>query len=243
MTGYGPHSYGEAFADVYDDWYGDLPGTEAAVAGLARLAGPGPVLELGVGTGRLAIPLAARGLAVTGIDASPAMLARLRVKAAGDRVRPIEADMGDFALAGRFALVFVALNTIFNLVTAAAQQQCIACAAAHLTPGGRFVVEAAVVAADMPAGEVHSPAAVRSVTPVETVTVAGPEPGTVHGRHVERSGADDRVRPWQLRVAGPAELDAMARRAGLRLASRWGGWAEEPFDATSPMHISVYEGR
>jgi SAM-dependent methyltransferase len=146
VEGYDASTYGERFADVYDEWYAGTADVEGTVAVLAELAGGGPVLELGVGTGRLAIPLVARGLSVHGVDASPAMVALLRGKPGGEQVHVTTADFADVAVDvdGGFALVFVAFNTFFNLPTAEAQQRCVTNVARLLRPGGSFVVEAFV---------------------------------------------------------------------------------------------------
>ncbi|MDP8987176.1 MAG: class I SAM-dependent methyltransferase, partial [Actinomycetota bacterium] len=125
MHGFDASTYGERFADVYDDWYGDVSDVDATVEAVARLAGDGPVLELGIGTGRLALPLKAAGLEVHGIDASPAMLERLRAKPGGEAVPVVIGDFADVAVEvpGGFAVVLVAYNTLFNLGSAAAQRR------------------------------------------------------------------------------------------------------------------------
>ena len=248
--GYGPHSYGDAFADVYDDWYPAPPDTADSVDLLASLAAGGPVLELGAGTGRLAIPLATTGLDVWGVDASPAMLDRLRAKPGGDRVVAVLGDMAalDLSPAGRaapqFRLVFAALNTFFNLDTADAQARCLTRVRSVLAPGGRFVLEAFVPgdpAAGRPVGPVVERARVQSPTTVLTVTSPTPMEQVVEGRHVEMAPDRVRERAWRLRYAAPAELDAMAAAAGLRLVHRWCGWRREAFDDGSAMHVSVFE--
>ena len=246
---YGPHSYGDAFADVYDDWYPPPPDTDDAVALLAALAGDGPVLELGAGTGRLAIPLAATGLEVWGVDASAAMLERLRAKPGGDRVVAVLGDMAslDLSVASRpvpaFRLAFAALNTFFNLDTAAAQARCLARVRSVLAPGGRFVLEAFVPAADPAADTVVARAQVQSATTVLTVTNPAPMEQVVVGRHVEMAPDGVRERAWRLRYAAPdrARRDGGRRRPPAH--ARWGGWHREPFDGSSAMHVSVYEAR
>jgi predicted TPR repeat methyltransferase len=141
MEGYGPETYGDRIADVYDGLYENLD-TEGAVETLASLAGDGPVLELAIGTGRLALPLVERGLEVHGIDASEAMVAKLRDKSGGDRVRVTMGDFADVAVDGRYALIFVAFNTLFGLPTQDDQLRCFANVAARLVDSGVFVVEA-----------------------------------------------------------------------------------------------------
>jgi SAM-dependent methyltransferase len=140
MDGYVSSSYGEHVADVYDEWY-RLADTDATVERLAGLAGPGPVLELAVGTGRVALPLVARGLEVHGIDTSPAMVEHLRAKPGGEDVTVVIGDMADVPVSGRFSLVFVVFDTFFALPTQDEQVRCFENVARSLLPGGRFVVE------------------------------------------------------------------------------------------------------
>lgn len=248
MDGYEPWTYGDAFADVYDEWYADEPSTEHAVATLAALAaaaGPGPVLELGVGTGRLAVPLAAAGFEVVGLDASPAMLDRLRARPGGDAVEAVLGDMTDPGAAldppGRqFAVVVAACNTFFLLRSAAAQAACLAAVARLLRPGGRFAVEAFVPAPATRVEHVLEPRRVELDRVVLTVSRHEPMEQLVTGQHIELSEAGIRLRPWVVRYATPQQLDELATQAGLRLVERWGGWDRGPFDATSPVHVSVY---
>jgi len=263
MRGYSASSYGDAFADVYDDWYPAGPDTAVVVDALRSLAAGGPVLELGCGTGRLCLPLASSDLAVVGLDASAAMLARLRRKPGAERLTLVEADMSDFEVpapttapitdeAGpadpapeAFGLVFVAFNTFFNVASAEGQQACMRAVARHLRPGGRFALECFVPA--------EPPASARDAIEVRTVeadrvvlriSTQDPAAQTVSGQHVELSGAGGvRLRPWHLRYAPPAELDRLAGAAGLQLVSRWADWAGAPFEADSSQHVSVYRRR
>src|SRR5215475_13793026 len=140
MEQYGPETYGEHVADVYDEWYSWLPAGDEEATFLAELAGAGPALELGIGTGRVALPLAALGVAVCGIDASPAIVEQMRAKRGGDAISVTVGDMADVAVDGRFSLVYVVFNTFFMLTTAEAQARCFRNVASHLTPGGRFAV-------------------------------------------------------------------------------------------------------
>jgi len=141
---YDVSTYGEHIADVYDQLPRLPANTERAVEFLAAVAGRGPILELGIGTGRLALPLAQRGFAVHGIDASPAMVAKLRAKPGADRITVAMGDFADMAIAGRFTLVFVAFNTFFGLLSQEAQVRCFRGVAEHLTDDGVFVIEAFV---------------------------------------------------------------------------------------------------
>jgi SAM-dependent methyltransferase len=243
MEGFEASTYGERFADVYDEWYGGVSDVEATVEAVAGLAGDGPVLELGVGTGRLALPLKARGLEVHGIDASPAMVARLRAKPGGEGVSVVVGDFADVALEvpGGFAVVLVAYNTLFNLGSAAAQRRCFANVARRLRPGGAFVVEAFVpVPADRGSDAAVTPSVVEADRVVLQVTRRDAEAQTVDGSVVSISEHGIRLRPWHIRYASPDELDAMAGDAGLSLSDRWSGWRGEPFEAGSERHVSVY---
>jgi SAM-dependent methyltransferase len=269
VDGYGPETYGESFADVYDAWYPDLGDDEGAIAALAGMAGMagdpdgsaagnvdgnpagsagGPLLELGVGTGRLAIPLAALGFEVWGLDASPAMLDRLRNKPGGERVRTVTADMAALGRDRppelgdrRFRLVFAAFNTFLNLTSEADQARCLTGVASRLAPDGRFVVEAVV-----PADSLHSSNGVVEVGRIEadrvvlTVCRARADEQVVDGQHIELSATGTRLRPWRIRLVSPDQLDQLAAGAGLALVARWSGWRGQPFDDTSSTHVSVY---
>jgi len=253
---YGPASYGDGFADVYDEWYPTLGDDDAAVARLAELAGgPGggaAVLELGVGTGRLAIPLAGLGFDVWGIDASPAMLDRLRRKPGGERVHAVAVDMADVGLDGnasgpaglgdrRFRLVFAAFNTLFNLTSETDQARCLAGAARRLAPGGRLVIEAFVPSVSaMSSTGVVEVGRIEADRVVLTVSRVRPDDQVVDGHHVELSSAGTRLRPWRIRYLTPGQLDLMADAAGLSLIERRAGWRDQPFNDTSATHVSVY---
>jgi SAM-dependent methyltransferase len=215
---------------------------EAAVAFLAQLAGAGPTLELGIGTGRIALPLAARGIRVDGIDLSPAMVDQLRIRPGGDRISVTIGDFADVPVAGAYRLIFVVFNTLFNLLTQEDQVRCFENVAAHLTGDGSFVVEALVPAffyglrnnqyVDAEAIEVDQ---VRlDVLRHDSATQM------IEESHVVLSPAGVRLTPVVQRYAWPHELDLMARIAGLRLKSRWGGWSHEPFNTSSSAHVSVY---
>jgi SAM-dependent methyltransferase len=241
MTEYDASTYGERIADVYDAWP-TVPGdTEAAVARLAELAGRGPVLELGIGTGRLALPLAARGLAVQGIDASPAMVAKLREKPGGERIPVALGDFADVAVDGRFALIFVAFNTFFALLSQEAQVRCFAAVAARLAEGGVFVIQAfAPDLARYDRGQRLGVIAVDSAGALLEASVHDPVAQRVHSLQVSLSDRGVRTYPVEIRYAWPSELDLMARLAGLTLQHRWGGWDRQPFTTDSRIHVSVY---
>ncbi|MFN2606758.1 MAG: class I SAM-dependent methyltransferase [Acidimicrobiales bacterium] len=242
-----PTVYGATIADEYDELYDDVLDTEAAVACLADLSAGGPVLELGVGTGRLALPLAGRGLAVTGVDASPAMVARLAAKPGVERLRVVVGDIADVeAPGGPFRLAVLAFNTVFALPTDAAQLACFATVARHLAPGGRFVVEAWVLDPGRFVG--GAAVGVRYVMPdrvsLDTAVLdpAPLPPGGQNVRAVQVVFSPGRVRlfPTAHRYAGPSELDVMAGTVGFALEHRWAGWGRAPFDEASRTHVSVY---
>lgn len=207
---------------------------------LVELVGTGRALELGIGTGRIALPLARRGVPVHGIDVSEAMVSRLRAKpGAGD----IGVTIGDFAtmtVDGSFSLVYLVFNTIMNLTTQAAQVACFRNAAGHLEPGGRFVVEVGVPELRrLPPGET-----IRAFHVSETrwgldeYDVATQGLTSHHFEIVE--GKLERL-SIPFRYAWPAELDLMAELAGMTLRERWGGWKREPFTSESNKHVSVWE--
>lgn len=241
--GYGPTSYGEAFADVYDDWYERVSDVAATVARVRDLAAGGRVLELGVGTGRLALPLAAEGLEVWGLDASAPMLDRLRAKDPGGSVRVVEGDMAAVPMADlpRFAVAFCAYNTFFNLQTEADQLACLRACAGVLAPGGRLAIEAFVPldGDETPGG----PVSVRSIDEEHVVlSVARREVAeqTITGQFVELRESGVRLRPYRIRYLYPAQLDELAVAAGLTPVDRWASWSGEPFDGDSANHVSVY---
>jgi SAM-dependent methyltransferase len=241
MKGYGPETYGDRIAEVYDGLYDTELDTEAAVETLAELASSGPVLELAIGTGRLALPLAERGLDVQGIDASAAMVEKLREKPGGDRIPVTMGDFADVAIEGSFRLIFVAFNTLFALLTQEDQARCFANAAAHLTDDGVFVVEAFFPdLARFDRGQRSHVNLVEAERVMLDVSRHDPVGQRVDSQHVVITASGTQLYPVSIRYAFPAELDLMARLAGLRLRERWGGWRREPFTAGSPRHVSVY---
>jgi SAM-dependent methyltransferase len=233
-------SFGEEVAESYDDV---LKGDESeTVAFLADLAGDGPVLELAVGTGRIALPLAARGLRVDGIDISPAMVARLHAKAGGDQISVTMGDFADVPAVGTYRLVFVVFNTLFNLLTQDDQVRCFENVAAHLTDDGSFVVEAFVPSfLYRLRNDQYVDAEAIAVDKVELdVGRHDPVRQLLDESHVSLSRDGVRVFPIVTRYAWPSELDLMARIAGLRLKDRWADWNRGPFNPLSERHVSVY---
>lgn len=246
VHGYGPSSYGDAFADVYDDWYHDVSDIDSTVDRLLELTPPGGrVLELAIGTGRLALPLAQRGadrgVTVHGIDASEAMLRQLRVKDPEGLVTAHPGDMVDDLPAGPFDTVFVAYNSIFNLTEAERQVACFAAVAERLAPGGRFAVEAFVPADPPPSGDEVRVRSLEADRVVLSISVHDPAGQRAEGQFVELTEAGGvRMRPWSIRYAPPVELDAMAAVAGLLLEHRWQGFDDPTWDDEADRHVSIY---
>ncbi len=241
MKGYKPVlSFGEDIAQLDREFQ---RGDEiAAVAFLEQLAGPGPALELGIGTGRIALPLTARGIRVDGIDLSPAMVDQLRAKPGGDQLSVTIGDFADVPVPGTYRLIFVVFNTLFNLLTQEDQVRCFENVAAHLIDDGSFVVEALVPAfLYRLRNDQYVDAEAIQVNEVR-LDVLRHHPATqmLEESHVSLSRAGVRLNPVVQRYAWPSELDLMARIAGLRLKNRWGGWDREPFNSSSIAHVSVY---
>jgi SAM-dependent methyltransferase len=234
--------FDESVAQRYDEDSAGMfepAAVEPVVNFLAGLVGEGAALELGIGTGRIALPLSQRGVRVHGIDLSPAMIARLRAKPGGGA---IGITIGDFATAnanGQFRLAYLVYNTIGNLTTQDEQVACFRNVAGHLEPGGHFVIEVEVPALRrLPPGETVRPF---TVTPAyfgfdeyETATQR------VVSHHYWVEDGRLRVLAMPFRYVWPAELDLMARLAGLTLRERWGGWNREPFTSESTNHVSVW---
>jgi SAM-dependent methyltransferase len=236
--------FGEDVASRYDDdsTMFDPAVVDPVVDLLAELARGGRALELAVGTGRIALPLAERGVSVAGIDNSPAMVARLRAKPGGDEIEILIGDFSTTRVPGEFSVVYLVYNTIFNLVTQDAQVACFENAAAHLASGGTFVIETGVPGLqDLPRGQTIVPfRAEPGGISFDVYDVATQLASSQHFNFV-----DGRVEsfPVDFRYAWPAELDLMARIAGLALRNRWAGWKREPFTAVSTSHVSIYEKR
>jgi SAM-dependent methyltransferase len=235
--------FGEQVAARYDELSDEMfaPSVvDPTVDFLAGLAGEGDALEFGIGTGRIALPLAQRGVRVKGIDLSEAMVERLRAKPGGAE---IQVEIGDFAtttIAGSFTLAYLVFNTINNLTTQDAQVACFENAAAHLEPGGCFVIEVGVPNLQrLPPGETVRPF---RVTPTrlgfDEYDIAAQGLISHHFRVV---GDRLEARSIPFRYVWPAELDLMARIAGMTLRERWSGWEREPFTSESTKHISVWE--
>lgn len=236
-----PACYGEAWASTYDDQF-DAMDVTPMVDLLAEFAQQGRVLELAIGTGRVALPLAERGVRVEGIDASPSMVGRLRAKPGGQDIPVTIGDMADMPVQGSLRLVYLVANSLFTLLTQDRQVDCFRAVAHVMEPGGRFVIECFV----------PDPARFDRGQRVQTLAVSEDSARYEFSRHdpvnqrvdsqnvtVDQQG-QHLLRPVAVRYAWPSELDLMAQIAGLRLEERYGDWDRRPFDATSVKHVSVY---
>jgi SAM-dependent methyltransferase len=232
----------ERVAATYDDSSEVFePGAVDAVADvLAGLAGDGQALELGIGTGRIALPLARRGVPVHGIELSRAMVARLRAKPGGDAIGVTIGDFATTRVDGTFSLAYLVFNTIMNLTTQDAQVACFRNVAAHLEPGGCFVIEVRVPDLRMlPPGQNVLP---WHVSPERWVAYSFDlATQAMLGHYVEFTGGQGEYRTMPFRYVWPAELDLMAQLAGMRLRDRWEGWTRQPFTSESRQHVSVWE--
>ncbi|MBB5116169.1 class I SAM-dependent methyltransferase [Micromonospora chalcea] len=237
-----PGLFGRLWADTYDG--PGNPDPAPAVDFLAPLADGGPVLELAVGTGRVALPLAARGLTVEGVEASPEMVAHLRAKPGGADLPVTIGDMADVPVTGPYRLVFLVFNTLFNLVSEERQAACFRNVARVLAPGGAFVIETFVPdPADFDRDEQVQ---VREVTE-DSATIRLHRYDRAAQTFVRQTVTFDasgvHLKPFAMRYAWPEQVDELAERAGLRLAERYADWDRSPFDADSNSHISVYRRR
>jgi len=235
--------FGEPVAATYDDSESEMfqpAAVHAAVDVLAELAGAGRALELGIGTGRVALPLAQRGVPVHGIDLSRAMVARLREKPGGDAIGVTIGDFAATTVDGEFSVAYLVFNTIMNLTTQAAQVACFRNAAAHLAPGGCFVIEVEVPdLRRLPHGQTVLPFHVSptrwafDIYDTATQATSSNYVSVVDGRGSYRS--------IPFRYVWPSELDLMAELAGMRLRERWGDWSREAFTSESRKHVSVWQ--
>jgi SAM-dependent methyltransferase len=235
--------FGERVAAKFDERYAyqsDPTVLEPIVAFLAELARDGAALELGIGTGRIALPLARRGVRVHGIDLSEAMVARLRAKPGAEQM---EVTIGDFATTtvdGTFSVVYLVANTIMNLTTQDEQVACFENAAAHLEPGGCFVIEVIVPGLQrLPPGETFQPFDV-SPTHLGFDEYDVARQACISHHYWVEDGAVEVLSP-PFRYVWPSELDLMARLAGMTLRERWSDWTREPFTSDSTKHVSVWE--
>ena len=241
MQGFDPAtSFGATVAAQYDDHpRGD---EAAAVQFLYDIASTKTALEFAIGTGRIALPLAARGMQVDGIELSHDMIARLHAKPAGAALHVIQGDMSTVQMGQRYGLVYLVFNTIFNLLTVDGQIECFANAARHLSDDGVFVAETALPHTWMPSGKSDYVHAEQVNLDSVMFDVARYDPVTQHlsENHVRISAQGISMQPIVCRLITPGEMDLMARMAGLKLVHRFANWQKTPFDAQSTAHVSVY---
>lgn len=237
---YDEATYGDSIAEIYDDWHASAPAE--MVDTLAALAGSGPVLELGIGTGRVALPLAAKGLEIHGIDASEAMTARLRAKPGGEAIPVKTGDFVEVATDNVYSLIFVVFNTFFALSSQDEQVRCFANVAQRLRSGGLFLIEAFVPDVTR---FTHGQIVQAMQVGVNRVKLEVTRHDQLNQRSISQqvfiTEEGIKLYPVQVRYAWPSELDLMARLAGMRLRERWSNWRREPFTAESTNHISIYE--
>jgi 2-polyprenyl-3-methyl-5-hydroxy-6-metoxy-1,4-benzoquinol methylase len=243
VKGYESHTYGDAFADVYDDWYQDLSDVDALVALIAEFAPGEKLCELGIGTGRLAIPLANNGFTVTGIDSSDAMLARLRVANQQHNITVVAGDMVDDMPKGPFDVVLIGFNTLFNLESQERQQQCLTTCAHALRAGGIVVVEG-LIPTGQPDGGTVDDVSLKSMTATNVVLSVSRHLSAeqlVEGQFIEFTEQHGiRLRPWSIRYSTTDQLDRMATAAGLAMSARFHDANRTPFDPASGRHLTLY---
>jgi SAM-dependent methyltransferase len=239
MDEYKDETYGERIAGVYDEWYSDFD--PAAIQVLAKLAQGGEALELGIGTGRIAIPLVNLGVHVQGIDASAAMVERLHLKPKGKAIPVTMGSFADVAVKGQFSLIYVVFNTFFALLTQEEQLRCFQNVAAHLQPEGVFVIE--VFVPDLKRFTAGQTTRVTSIADREVkldVSEHEQDKQLITSQHVLLTEQGTRFYPVKIRYVWPAEMDLMARLSGLQLKERWSDWQKSAFTSQSVKHISVY---
>jgi SAM-dependent methyltransferase len=239
MKNYTESTYGEQIASIYDELYSFFD--KSAISTLSELARGGHALELGIGTGRIALPLQQSGVDISGIDASEAMIAKLRAKPSS---KDIEVSIGNFAdldVEGNFELIYVVFNTFFALETQEEQVRCFKNVAQHLAVGGVFVIEAFVP--DMARFADHQTVRATAIDEAMVhleVTRIDMASQQIFSQHTLLSEEGVRLFPVKIRYAWPSELDLMAQLAGLSLQHRWGNWTRDEFTKESRSHISVY---
>ncbi|HJU51903.1 MAG TPA: class I SAM-dependent methyltransferase, partial [Acidimicrobiia bacterium] len=239
LMDYGHETYGAEWAADYDQIFPDVaPGM---IDRLVKLANGGRVLELAIGTGRIALPLKERGVDIAGIDISPEMVGRLQQKPGGSDIPVVMGDFADVEIEGKFAMIYLIFNTLFGLADQSEQVRCFQNVASHLNRGGRFVIEAFYPdlgrfdrGQRVQANRVERGKVTLDVSKHDAVNQL------VTSQWIELSGEGVQLRPVVVRYSWPSELDLMGRLAGLELEGRWGGWEGEPFTAQSPRHVSVY---
>ncbi|HEY7545747.1 MAG TPA: methyltransferase domain-containing protein [Blastocatellia bacterium] len=240
MKEYDISTYGESVAPSYDAMYPAYD--EAMITTLTELARGGRALELGIGTGRVALPLKEKGIEVHGIDASPSMIEKLRAKPGGENILVTMGNFADVAIEGEYQLVYVVFNTFFALLMQEEQLRCFERVAPRLSSGGAFVIEAFVPDQARFIGGQSTRAVQVTLDRVRLdVAMHDGVSQLITAQHVHITEQGIKLIPIQLRYAWPSEMDLMARLAGLKLRARWDDWTGKPFTAENQKHISVYE--
>jgi SAM-dependent methyltransferase len=233
-------TYGDKLADVYDDWFSTCDPLMIDV--LADLARGGRALELGIGTGRIAIPLASRGVEVSGIDASKAMIGKLKARPGGESIVVTSGNFADVRVDGTFSLVYIVFNTFYALLTQPEQTRCFRNVAAHLAPGGSFVIEAFVPDVTRFQGNQAVRVHELNMTQVRLqVSQHDPVEQRVNSQNLLLADGTVKLYPVEIRYVWPSEMDLMAELAGLSLAHRWSDWDGGRLTATSEKHVSVFK--
>jgi SAM-dependent methyltransferase len=242
MEGYEAATYGDLIAGIYDELYDEMFDVDATVRFLADEARGGGALELGIGTGRVALPLTEMGVAVQGVDASSEMVARMRAKPGSSEIPVIMGDFGTAELGGPYSLVYIVFNTFFALTSQDAQIGCFRNVERALEESGVFVIEAFVP--DMSRFDRDQRVGVERMDlnrVMLDVSRHDPAEQRIDSQHVIVSENGIVLRPVHLRYAWPSELDLMARLCGLSLRDRYSSWRREPFTSASGGHVSVYQ--
>lgn len=240
MEGFTASTFGELNADDYDELH-DPETTEETVALIMELAEGGRMLELAIGTGRIALPLVALGQTVSGVEGSAKMVAKMREKPGSDAIDVVIGDFADVGVEGQFDHVFLVFNTLFNLQTQEDQVRCFRNVAAKLTDGGTFLIETFVpdLSGFSDGQRVRTNRLDKSSVWIEAAT-HDPVRQLFEFQRIRITEQGTKLVPLPMRYAWPSEIDLMAQLAGLTLVNRWGGWARVPFDASSKRHVSVY---
>jgi SAM-dependent methyltransferase len=240
MDYYEEKTYGDRVAGVYDQWYSDFEA--AAISTLADLAGKGKALELGIGTGRIAIPLLKAGVNVQGIDISESMVAKLKAKPGGDKIPVTFGNFVDVEVGGKYSLIYIVFNTFFSPLTQEEQVRCFRNVASHLEAGGVFVIEAFVPdMARFIAGQTTRVIKLGDNELQIDASLVEMDKQLISSQHVIITDHGTRFYPVKIRYAWPSEMDLMAQLSALQLRERWSNWEKAYFNAQSKMHISIYE--
>lgn len=239
MSDYTEETYGELIADVYDDWYGDVDPQMLEM--LTRLAGGGRALELGIGTGRVALPLAHSGVKMYGIDSSPAMLQKLRAKPGSEQIQIHQGSFVNIPFEEKFDLIFVVFSTFYGLLTQEEQIHCFQSVADHLESKGLFAIEAFVPdLTRYQGGQSVRAAHLESQQSRLVASMLDPVNQIITSQFIVLDKSKTDVKPVKIRYVWPSELDLMSRLAGLKSVYHWNDWGQSPFSSSSIKHIAIY---